>query len=182
MREKLQLVFMKNELIAYEMKLIGSCIKSDHFKDFYNAKSYIQLEREVSIKAQGVKEEIKQKTKLLEEAEKKFWYLKRRESEAYLRYSSEKEKEGKSNSNFCLDTLGLNTNWPNMSSLQHTRDNLKNTDSKFKKISLMRPPESVDQLFELRKLINYLNEHMYSLWDNYVLFDERTVAHCIELE
>lgn len=34
---------MKNEFLAYQMKLIGSCIKSDHFKDFYNAKSYIQL-------------------------------------------------------------------------------------------------------------------------------------------
>ena len=37
------MAFMKNELIAIEMKLIGSCIKSDHFKDFYLAKSYIQL-------------------------------------------------------------------------------------------------------------------------------------------
>ena len=48
-RLKIQLSFMKNELMTYEMRLIGGCIKSDHFKDFYNAKSYIQLEREVSI-------------------------------------------------------------------------------------------------------------------------------------
>lgn len=39
----MELHFLKNELIAYEVKLIGSCIKSDHFKDFYNAKSYLQL-------------------------------------------------------------------------------------------------------------------------------------------
>ena len=44
-RLKIQLSFMKNELMTYEMRLIGGCIKSDHFKDFYNAKSYIQLER-----------------------------------------------------------------------------------------------------------------------------------------
>ena len=48
-RLKIQLSFMKNELMTYEMRLIGGCIKSDHFKDFYNAKSYIQLDREVSI-------------------------------------------------------------------------------------------------------------------------------------
>ena len=49
------------------MKLIGSCIKSDHFKDFYNAKSYIQLEREVTIKTENIKEEIKNKSKTLVE-------------------------------------------------------------------------------------------------------------------
>ena len=42
---KLQLLLMKNELIAFEMRLIGNCIKSDHFKDFYLAKSYLQLDR-----------------------------------------------------------------------------------------------------------------------------------------
>jgi len=58
---------MKNEFLACQIKLIGSCIKSDHFKDFYNAKSYIQLEREVTIKTENIKEEIKNKSKTLVE-------------------------------------------------------------------------------------------------------------------
>ena len=48
-------------MIAYQFKLIGSCIKSDHFKDFYNAKSYLQLAREIKIKTQQVREEIDDK-------------------------------------------------------------------------------------------------------------------------
>jgi hypothetical protein len=37
-------------MTAYQINLIGGCIKSDHFKDFYNAKSYLQLDREINIK------------------------------------------------------------------------------------------------------------------------------------
>ena len=45
-------------LINDQLKLIGSCVKSEHFKDFYSAKSYISLEREVKIKTQPTKENL----------------------------------------------------------------------------------------------------------------------------
>ena len=45
----------ENILICDELSLIGGCVKSEHFKDFYNAKSYISLEREVLIKTQPIK-------------------------------------------------------------------------------------------------------------------------------
>lgn len=35
---------------------------------------------------------------------------------------------------------------------------------------------------QLRHLVNYMSEYMYSVWDNYVLFDERTVMNSIEFE
>ncbi len=78
MKQKVQLQFLKNELVADEIKLIGGCIKSDHFKDFYHAKSYIQLEREVNIKTQSIKELIKNKVKVLEEVQKKPILLKKK--------------------------------------------------------------------------------------------------------
>lgn len=53
-------------MIAYQFKLIGGCIKSDHFKDFYNAKSYLQLGREIKIKTQAVREEILEKWENIE--------------------------------------------------------------------------------------------------------------------
>jgi hypothetical protein len=34
----------------------------------------------------------------------------------------------------------------------------------------------------LKLLTNFLTEYLYTLWDNYVLFDERTVSNSIELE
>jgi hypothetical protein len=54
-KEKRAFKFTQNLLIAHEIKLIGNCVKSDHFKDFYNAKSYLSLGREISIKTQAVK-------------------------------------------------------------------------------------------------------------------------------
>lgn len=31
--------------MADQIKLIGVCVKSDHYKDFYEAKSYLALDR-----------------------------------------------------------------------------------------------------------------------------------------
>ena len=31
--------------VANALKLVGACVKSDHFKDFYTAKTYLTLER-----------------------------------------------------------------------------------------------------------------------------------------
>lgn len=42
--------FAENQIISDQFKLIGVCVKSDHYKDFYDAKSYLALEREVAIK------------------------------------------------------------------------------------------------------------------------------------
>ena len=39
-------------LISDQLRLIGSCVKTDHYKDFYQAKSYLSLEREVLIKTE----------------------------------------------------------------------------------------------------------------------------------
>lgn len=66
--------------------MIGSCIKSDHFKDFYSAKSYLQLEREIAIKTETIKEEIKLKVAQIDEIEKTFLQLKKRETENLERY------------------------------------------------------------------------------------------------
>jgi len=47
LRLKKQLKYSQNLLTAYELQLIGKCIKSDNFKDFYTFKSYIELSRQV---------------------------------------------------------------------------------------------------------------------------------------
>lgn len=117
MKEKVELIFLKNELMAHAVKLIGSCIKSDHFKDFYNAKSYIQLEREVSIKTESIKEEIRNKMKMQEDAERKFYALKRKEIENFERYNLQKEDK-KDKGLECI--LQSSMNWTNTTYFQQS--------------------------------------------------------------
>lgn len=38
------------------------------------------------------------------------------------------------------------------------------------------------QLEQLKLLVNYLSEYMFTLWDNYILYDERTVSSSIQFE
>lgn len=119
------------------MKLIGSCIKSDHFKDFYNAKSYIQLEREVFIKTEAIKEDINSKIQSLLEAETRFFALKKRETEAFDKFSQCRELK-KEKGVECLIQNSLN--WQNFSCLAQSKENLNLNytrvgESKFKKIS-----------------------------------------------
>ena len=75
------------------------------------------------------------------------------------------------------------TNWGNYVSLQQTKDNWNyrpSGNSKFKKLSIVRG--ETNQLSKLRNLISYINEHMFNLWDNYMLFDQRTVGSTVECE
>lgn len=43
MENKRDLRIVENQNIADQIKLIGVCVKSEHYKDFYEAKSYITL-------------------------------------------------------------------------------------------------------------------------------------------
>ena len=47
---KKALISIQHTNIAHQVSSIGSCVKSDHFKDFYEAKSYLSLQREIEIK------------------------------------------------------------------------------------------------------------------------------------
>ena len=48
--QKKNLIYNQNIFTAYEFQLIGNCIKSDNFKDFYTSKSYLALPRQIQIK------------------------------------------------------------------------------------------------------------------------------------
>ena len=117
--------------------------------------------------------------KFLDEAEKKFLGLRRRETEIFGKHKEEVPKEihqrGKS-----IENMMENTNWGNLLSMQQTKENWHGRTSKFKKISQIKGENN--QLGKLRKLINYLNEHMFTLWDNYMMLDQRTVSSTVESE
>lgn len=52
MENKRILKLYTNQMVADQLKLIGVCVKSENYKDFYEAKSYLSLEREIDIKTQ----------------------------------------------------------------------------------------------------------------------------------
>ena len=39
--------YLQNIMVAYQLQLIGNCIKSDNFKDFYASKIYLALPRQL---------------------------------------------------------------------------------------------------------------------------------------
>jgi hypothetical protein len=58
MDNKRVLKLYSNQIIADQLKLIGVCVKSENYKDFYNTKSYLSLEREMEIKTQDWRDHI----------------------------------------------------------------------------------------------------------------------------
>jgi hypothetical protein len=47
MKYKKDYKYLQNLIIAYQIQLIGNCIKSDNFKDFYTSKIYLALPRQL---------------------------------------------------------------------------------------------------------------------------------------
>ena len=44
---KRNLKYSQNLFAGYQLQLIGNCIKSDNFKDFYTSKSFLSLPRQI---------------------------------------------------------------------------------------------------------------------------------------
>ena len=49
---------VEHEMIYDQILLIGSCVKSDHYKDFYTSRTYLSLEREVQIKTEQLRTQL----------------------------------------------------------------------------------------------------------------------------
>lgn len=97
--KKIENVFLFNDIMADQFKLIGSCIKSDHFKDFYNSKSYLQLEREVFIKTQVIRQDIVNKILQKEGIVSKFEEFKKNKDDWIEKYYNFKAAEANAQNN-----------------------------------------------------------------------------------
>ena len=51
LQNKRKINIIQHKFLSDQVRLIGSCVKTDHYKDFYQAKSYLPLEREILIKS-----------------------------------------------------------------------------------------------------------------------------------
>lgn len=43
LQNKRKIKIMEHCLVSDQLRLIGSCVKTEHYKDFYQAKSYLSL-------------------------------------------------------------------------------------------------------------------------------------------